>query len=307
MVTGLTDRWWKVLLLLAKTLERHTGPVEFCSLRPGKTPEVKVNEVLSQSGDASAAVVFLDSEPDVSWDAFLLFRITHLIDVAQIQGEDTATEVANLLTTYLPYCFLPVYARRWNRAVAVSHFAQSLDGRIATDSGDSRWIGHEDNRTHAHRMRALCRGILIGSKTLKRDKPALTVRRVEGPHPRPIVLGSSVGDGKDLIRSWGSSVLTFASKDGAISPLRILKSLYEKGISSVYIEGGSATTSRFLEEDAVDIVQVHISPMILGSGIPSFSLTPIHTVGEARRFRAARFMPVGDGIMFVGVPESPGR
>lgn len=152
--------------------------------------------------------MYLDSEPDTAGEEGTWVKVSHFIQVTPHHGGELSGDAARMLTTYLPYCFLSVYARRWNRAVAVSHFAQSLDGRIATDWGNSKWIGHEDNRTHAHRMRALCQGILIGSGTLKRDTPALTVRRVEGPDPRPIFLGSTVRVRTDPTRPRGSSPLT---------------------------------------------------------------------------------------------------
>ena len=81
--------------------------------------------------------------------------------------------------------------RRLGRAFAVSHFAQSLDGRIATLAGDSKRIGSPSNLVHAHRMRALSDGVLIGSRTLRRDRPRLTVRHVAGAQPARIVLASS--------------------------------------------------------------------------------------------------------------------
>lgn len=307
MTSELTHRCWKALLLLTRAVEAHAGPVDFCSVQIGKEQEVKINDVFPPSGNTPTVGIYFKSKPPAQLQGDTVFRITRFIEVTQLNGDGLPQEEIRLMATYLPYCFLPVYARRWNRAVAVSHFAQSLDGRIATGSGDSKWIGNEDNRTHAHRMRAICRGVLIGSRTLKRDKPALTVRRVEGPQPRPILLGSTVKETNYLPRNGGPPPLILAPENGPLSPMNVLKSVYEEGISSVYIEGGSATTSRFLKEDAIDIVQVHISPMILGSGVPSFSLPPVQTIREARRFRAFRYEWVGDGVMFVGVPASPGR
>jgi len=95
---------------------------------------------------------------------------------------------------YLPFCFNYFKAIQNHKTYVISHFAQSLDGKIATNSGHSKWIGNEQNLIHAHRMRALCNGILIGANTLKKDKPMLTVRHVEGDDPVKIVLCNSCQD-----------------------------------------------------------------------------------------------------------------
>ena len=94
----------------------------------------------------------------------------------------------------------PSHARRAQRSFTVSHFAQSLDGRVATDFGDSRQIGCAENLVHAHRMRALCDGILIGATTLRVDRPALNVRYAEGPDPARIVVGSVLDVEIDCLR-----------------------------------------------------------------------------------------------------------
>ena len=172
------------------------------------------------------------------------------------------------------------------RPFTVSHFAQSLDGRIATDVGDSRWIGCDENLVHAHRMRALCDGILIGAHTLQTDRPALTVRHTEGPDPVRIVIGHAgdvdcleragpspilvVGDGSDA-SSAQVERLALPRENGRIATATILRELYHHGIMSVYIEGGATTTSAFLAEGNIDVLQLHISPMIIGPGINSFS------------------------------------
>ena len=76
--------------------------------------------------------------------------------------------------------------------------------------------------------------------------------------------------------------------------------MYQRGIHSVYIEGGATTTSRFLQERCVDVVQLHISPMIIGSGVPAFSMPEIQSVSESLRFTSHAYIPFDDGMMFVG-------
>lgn len=94
--------------------------------------------------------------------------------------------------------------------------------------------------------------------------------------------------------------LPTASSNGHIHGIDILKCLYEQGHDSVYIEGGAVTTSNFLRDRAIDIMQLHVSPQIFGSGISSITLPQIAKVQQAVRFAHSAFYMVGDGCMFVG-------
>jgi riboflavin biosynthesis pyrimidine reductase len=88
--------------------------------------------------------------------------------------------------------------------------------------------------------------------------------------------------------------------DGRIATAAILAELYRNGVLSVYIEGGATTTSRFLAEGNIDVLQLHISPMIIGPGVSSFTSPSIDSVAESVRFGPHAYRPVGDGMMFVG-------
>src|SRR6185437_10083055 len=89
---------------------------------------------------------------------------------------------AALLELYLPF------AERRRRPYAVAHLGQSLDGRIATAAGASRWVTGEEDLLHTHRMRALADAILVGAGTVRHDDPQLTVRRCSGAHPVRVVI-----------------------------------------------------------------------------------------------------------------------
>jgi riboflavin biosynthesis pyrimidine reductase len=88
--------------------------------------------------------------------------------------------------------------------------------------------------------------------------------------------------------------------EGRIATATILESLYRHGILSVYIEGGATTTSAFLAEGNIDVVQLHISPMIIGPGINSFTSPSISSIDDCVRFDPHVYRTVGDGMMFVG-------
>jgi len=224
----------------------------------------------------------------------------------------------HLFMHYLPYALLPHIAKKNNRTYAISHFAQSLDGKIATSSGQSKWISNWENLLHAHRMRALCDGILIGGNTLQRDKPKLTVRHVQGNNPVKIILGSNDYDFQSVLQDEGKVIwianhhspantnnnvkkLSLRSHSRLISTQQILSSLYNLGLYSIYIEGGAFTTSHFLTSNALDEVQVYIAPEIFGSGISSFSLSAIDSTSHAIQFSKREFILMGDGVLFKGI------
>ena len=320
---------WEALLRVREAVDLCGEPIGICYFRlateNGGRP-VSLNRPFRASpraGEVVAAVLdpSLPVPPPSSANA--VFAINGLIGVRTVRSGGLPQPLLQLFKTYLPYAFSSMHARRLGRAFAVSHFAQSLDGRIATLAGDSKRIGSPSNLVHAHRMRALSDGIIIGSRTLRRDRPHLTVRYVEGAQPARIVLASSsegLGalagiEGGEVYLVGGNghpappgvSIVPLHGANGSIPTSDILRELLKRGIRSVYIEGGALTTSRFLSEGNVDVVQVHIAPMILGSGLSSFRLPPVPDVASSVRLAGHVFTPVDDGMMIVGTVARPGE
>ncbi len=319
------DIGWQGLLVLAK--EARLAPLDmgWCalSLEP-QDPRIGL-ETVPEGPAGPVVIIELDGRcPAVPQGAAVL-RMRGWVEAQVVAGGAIDGATLGLLRLYAPYALGSVLARRRGRAMSVSHFAQSLDGRIATFTGDSRWIGNEDNLIHAHRMRALCDGILIGAQTLRRDKPRLNVRRVPGDDPARIVLGARGDELADLLQVSSARLLLVcspkapnddariehlqvaASGAGPVKPAAILKALYDSGIHSVYVEGGSHTTSGFLTDNALDVVQLHHAPLILGGGVGSFGFEGVEEVRSSVRFDAHFYEPVGDGVMFVGAPSSFGE
>lgn len=256
-----------------------------------------------------------DSVPTDSQEIWFGWKQGYLVSTNESAN---AFDQDQLFRQYLGYALLPWQAAAEKRCITVTHFAQSLDGKIATHTGHSRWIGNDENLLHAHRMRALCEGILIGKGTLISDDPALTTRHVEGPNPRRIVVSSTPCNFESLLNSSKEEIWWVGGKEDSEyirciltekHPIetrceRLLQTLFEKGIKTVFIEGGSVTTSAFLAEGMIDIMQFHISPMVFGSGIPGINLPEIAEVGESVKFDSWKFFPVGDAVMFVGKPAN---
>ncbi|RMG66651.1 MAG: RibD family protein [Bacteroidetes bacterium] len=307
---------WEALLLLAKTLSSHGDPVPQAAIAWEPEPTVWLGDLPDPLPPAALGI---------RWDAPTAPLTgawagpAHKFSLHWYQTGTLDAATRHFLDQYLPYALLHREAHVQGRAMAISHFAQSLDGKIATGSGDSRWIGNDENLIHAHRMRALCDGIMIGTRTLQSDQPSLTVRLVPGENPRRVVITSSARDFSSLFAACPEPVLVIGTgervlgqnleyqqldaPEGRIACHDILRCLYERGICSVYIEGGAETTSNFLRERALDVVQLHLSPLLFGSGISGIRLPGIEEVREAVAFEPFTFLTVGDTVMFVGEPR----
>ena len=199
-------------------------------------------------------------------------------------------------------------------------FAMSLDGKIATRSGNSRWISGEQARADGHELRHMHDAILVGVNTVIADDPQLTTRiasRQDARQPLRIVLDSHlriprtarVLDGHTLIASTssgaveGAEVLTLpAGEDGRVPIDLLLDELGRRGIISVLVEGGAKTHATFLESSLVDKVYAYIAPIIIG-GIDApgpVAGLGITSLEDAIRLQDTTVARLGDDILFSG-------
>ena len=213
-------------------------------------------------------------------------------------------------------------ARRAGTVFVTANFAQSLDGYMATTSGDSQWIGNEANLVHSHRLRSLHDGILVGAKTLRIDHPQLTVRHVEGPNPLRLVITRGKELDKEMIgilaKSPPTCLIHHAANqpvlpeelqqvtclpvqgnpvNGCIAPELILRALAARGSHSLMIEGGGMTLSKFLSAGLIDELQIHIAPMILGNGVSPLQLTAFDSMDRVERMPSQTF-PMEDQVLY---------
>ncbi|TBW38981.1 deaminase [Siculibacillus lacustris] len=183
----------------------------------------------------------------------------------------------------------------------IAQLGQSLDGRIATPTGKSRYINGASGLDHLHRLRALADVIVVGVGTVVADDPRLTTRRVEGRSPARAVIdrtGRSSRTAKwlqddgcprivfsDDPGGWPAEVERIGSDHdiGTFEPANILAALVARGHRTILVEGGASTISRFLDAGLVDRLHVCVAPIILGSGQPGLTLKPIDELDEALR------------------------
>jgi riboflavin-specific deaminase-like protein len=227
--------------------------------------------------------------------------------------------------------YAPV-ARRVGRRFLLAQIGQSLDGRVATVSGDARDISGPDGLAHLHRCRALVDGVVIGVRTALHDTPRLTVRLARGPNPARVVIdpqGRLPDDAKvlrddgtrrivvqtvDRPRAPGIEVLRLARRQGDaasagwISPAEIAGGLEALGLRHLLIEGGGITISGFLEAGLLDRLHVGIAPLIIGAGPMSLTTpNPIDKLSEAMRPQTRSYALGSDLMVDCDLAGTPGR
>jgi riboflavin-specific deaminase-like protein len=202
------------------------------------------------------------------------------------------------------------------RSFVLAQVGQSLDGRVATPSGDARDISGSDGIAHLHRCRALVEAVVVGVGTVKCDDPRLSVRAVKGPNPVRVVIdcrAELTGDerlfrdggapvilvqGHDApVKSYGADVIRIRRGEEGLDPQDILDALGDRGLRRILVEGGARTIARFIEADLVDRLHVAIAPLIIGSGPAGIALPPIDKLSSAHR-PAAKVYSLGSDILF---------
>lgn len=220
--------------------------------------------------------------------------------------------VRALFELYLPLC-----KARAEGPLTLAHLGQSLDGCIATASGDSYYVTGPDNVRHLHRLRALSQAVVVGAGTIARDDPQLTVRHVEGRNPVRVVLDPSARlDARRRVFTDGAAPTLVVHAEGVVSPapgnaevLRVpiadgrlrldvlLRRLHERGWWAVFVEGGGETVSRFLEAGLLDRLHIAIAPLVTGSGRPGLSLPARDRIADCLR-PAHRVFTMGADVLF---------
>ncbi len=215
-------------------------------------------------------------------------------------------------------------ARRDVGPVSVAQIGQSLDGRVATVTGDARDVSGPDGLAHLHRMRALVDGVVIGVRTALHDTPRLTVRLCSGDSPARVVIDPRgrlpddapvlaedgirrfVIQAVDRPRPAGVEVIRLTPRDGLLDPADIAAALRAEGLQNLLVEGGSITISRFLEKGLLTRLQVAIAPLLIGGGPQGLTLAaPFHRLADAIRPEMRAFSLGSDVVFDCGLtPEA---
>ena len=207
--------------------------------------------------------------------------------------------------------------------------AQTLDGRIATRTGDSKWISSPDSLKLAHRMRSEVDAVVVGMGTVRQDNPVLTVRRVKGKNPYRIVISTSLkfprkcqlldnnSDCKTIIASTGKAIEKFLRRktkrnlifwdvkqnsDGMIDVSDFIQKANDFGFRSLLIEGGAMLTTSFFRAGLVDKYVVFTAPIILGSGVNTIGDLNSHHINDGISLSSYSIHKSGNDCLIVGYP-----
>jgi diaminohydroxyphosphoribosylaminopyrimidine deaminase/5-amino-6-(5-phosphoribosylamino)uracil reductase len=216
------------------------------------------------------------------------------------------------ITTGLPYVTVKI--------------AQTLDGRIADEHGESKWISSTQSRRHVHELRSKYDAVLVGAGTVKRDDPNLTVRLVEGRNPRRVLVDTCLsikstnklylnnGDKKLIIVTSVNNLdrknkikrlsncgakLIFVNEEekNKLNLKEVLKELGKMKITSVLVEGGGGVFTSFIKKNVFDDVLLFVTPKILGAGLPVINNIGIKSIRNALKIKIGNFEKVGDDLM----------
>lgn len=280
----------------ASATEDVGGATIYVTLEPcshyGKTPPCA--DLIIQKKVGRVVVGALDPNPLVSG------RGIQRIQAAGIEVESgvLADESRQLNEVFMKFI-------TEKQPFVVLKVAMSLDGKIATRTGESKWISGEVSREQVHRERGYLTGIMVGINTVLKDNPHLTARLPGSKNPTRIVVDSQLRlpmDAKVLqqqseaptillttkradqekaarLAEKGVTVLTLPERDGRVDLQEAMKELGQRNIDSILLEGGATLNYSALEAGIVDKVQVYIAPKIIGG---ANSPTPVGGKGIER-------------------------
>lgn len=197
----------------------------------------------------------------------------------------------------------------------IAQLGQSLDGRIATLSGDSKYINRGAALDHLHRLRAHVDAIVVGIGTVLADDPLLTVRRVPGRSPARVIIDPAgrIPPGAQCLREDGARRILVCGPQARVPqgaevlrmeepspfpPRAVIAALGRLGFARILIEGGARTISAFIDAGAIDRLHVMVAPLLLGSGRPGLDLRPIAALREALRPATRSYLLCDGDVLF---------
>ena len=301
-------------------LERARGDVAgstiYVTLEPcchhGRTPPC-VDRIIA-ARPARVVVGVTDPNPLVSGRGIATLRdhgIETVVGVLEEACRDLNAFFFKYITTSIPF-------------VTVK-FAQTLDGRIATATGSSRWVSSHPSLRFAHRLRRNHDAILVGAGTVTNDDPELTVRLVRGRNPLRLVLDTLLTTPPEakvfkdqekartvliasetaplsrrrLMEKKGIEILTpGTTTDGRLDLRGLLVILGERQITSLLVEGGSRVITSFIKERLADELIVVVAPKIVGRGIDAVGDLGITSMTEALFFPRRRLFRLGEDVVW---------
>lgn len=261
------------------------GATVFTTLEPcshhGRTPPCV--DALAAAGVARVVTALTDPDAKVAGRGHTILTAAGII----VDEGVCAAEAAEQLHAYLHH-------RRTGRPYVVLKLAATLDGRTAAADGSSQWITGPEARAEVHRLRTESGAVIVGAGTVRIDDPSLTVRHVDGPDPRRVVLGTAPSDAKvHPCLEWSGPIPELLDQLGADGMLQVL------------VEGGATVAAGFHRAGLVDRYVVHLAPALMGGddGAAMFTGLGVPTMADLWRGRIISVRPLGPDLEIQLVPQ----
>jgi diaminohydroxyphosphoribosylaminopyrimidine deaminase/5-amino-6-(5-phosphoribosylamino)uracil reductase len=304
------------IVALKRAGARARGATLYLNLEPcnhfGRTPPCA--DAVIRAGVKRVVVGLADPNPVVAGRGIRKLRRAGVqVEVGLLREECRRLNEAfcKYITRRLPFVILKL--------------AASLDGKIATSTGDSRWITDEAARRYVHSLRNQVDAVLVGAGTVIADDPQLTCRIPGGRNPLRVVVDGRLRipatarllrePGKTIvvtgprallrkvraIERCGAEVWRFPLSDGAVPFASLLRELGRRGIVSVMIEGGAITAARALREKVVDKLCFFYAPKIIGGdGLEMIAPLGIRKISHSRQIKNLGVEKLGKDILVTG-------
>ena len=300
---------------LAQAGRAAQGASAYVTLEPcahhGKSPPC--TQALIEAGVARVVAAMEDSDPRVSGRGFEQLRAAGIIVETGLCASEAAQDNAGFfLRTEL------------GRPLATLKLALTLDGRIATRTGDSQWITGRDARRAVHGYRASHDAVLVGAGTARADDPSLTVRGLGVRHqPVRIVAAESLNlslqsnlarsaakvplwlchgasASEERLAAWraiGAELIACESVDSGLDPTTMLQALGSKGLTRVFCEGGGHLAASLLRADLVDRLIIHTAGVVIGGdGLAGIAPMGRDVLSDAARMTLVSHRQLGADI-----------
>lgn len=284
----------------------HDGPGK---LQPPCAPQV------AEAGFKRVVIGMLDPNPQVQGRG---------VEQLKAAGLDVTVGVCEAEAQELNRFFVTNMLKQ--RPFVLLKAAQTLDGRLATRMGHSKWISNLNARKLAHGLRAECDAVLVGSGTVWHDDPKLNVRHVPGRDPWRLVLDSRLSLSLDYqvfsdelvektilftaerhaperlqpFQERGITVVQLPLDGAHLDLRRVIRAAYERGITSILVEGGEHLLTRFIEKRLADAFYLVIAPKIIGRGVDTVGDLSLDRMDEAVTFSDMRYRLLDDQVIFEG-------
>jgi len=302
------------IMALRQAGKRSHGATMYVTLEPcchfGRTPPC--TRAIISSGISEVHIAILDQNPLVCGGGRAELEGAGIKTFIG-EGEEEALEMYRGYMKFLSN----------GTPFVIAKFAMSLDGKIATRTGNSKWISGEESRGFVHDLRREADAIVVGVDTILSDDPRLTARTGDEIDKLKVIIDSHgrtpltakalgeatiiatvaplAGERKAGFESAGAEVLELPPDDGRVDLSALLPELGQRGVTTALVEGGGKLLGTFFDLGLVDMVYVFIAPIIIGGEeAPTIAGRGVDAVAEALKLKRSKIQRIGEDLLVSG-------